>query len=53
MTKMAKDVEGGEVRRPYNIRERKEKDAAEAEDGTAKTRRVPSPARSCRPATGW
>ena len=25
---MAKDVEGGEVRRPYNIRERKEKDAA-------------------------
>lgn len=28
MTKMAKDVEGGEVRRPYNIRERKEKDAA-------------------------
>lgn len=28
MTKMAKDVEEGEVRRPYNIRERKEKDAA-------------------------
>ena len=28
MTKMLKDVEGGEVRRPYNIKEKKEKDAA-------------------------
>ena len=28
MTKMAKDAESGEVRRPYNIREKKEKDAA-------------------------